>query len=268
MKKLLISFLFISLLSFKMADVFSDLGVTKPQAEDFIYTSITNSNLNYPNNVSKVPMGSRASIVQTLGMFVKSYVQTGIFKKIYAEWWKNQEPTKPDSPEQKAIERKQQLEDQKKQQVKALAEMKNQMAVIKDQNVKKQMEQALIMQEKMQAQMNTLEYQKQMQDTYEMMAKMEVEEYKTKFAEYQEKYKIWQEQKNPKVLIKLDLEKFLAATESIDFEAKLKTDPYGKKVFTNAEYEGKDSNWKTAFRAGKPATEAARTFAQEWLKDL
>ncbi len=268
MKKLLISFLFISLLSFKMADIFSDLGIPQSQMQELITNNLTNGYLSYPGSVKKVALGSRASIVQSVGVFVKSYVQTEDFKNRYAEWWKNQEPTKPDSPEQKTAERKQQVEDQKKEQVKALAEIKNQIATVKDQSIKKQLEQVLAIQIQTNAQMNTPEYQKQMQETYEMMAKMEAEEYKTKFAEYQDKYKIWQEQKSPKVLIKLDLEKFLAATENIDFEAKLKTTSYGKKVFINEEYESKDADWKTAFRAGKPATEAARTFAQEWLKNL
>jgi hypothetical protein len=268
MKKLLISFLFISLLSFKMADVFSDLGITKPQMQELITNNLTNGYLSYPGSVRKVALGSRASIVQSVGIFVKSYVETEDFKNRYAEWWKNQEPTKPDSPEQKTAERKQQVEDQKKEQVKALAEIRNQIATTKDQNMKKQLEQFLAIQIQAEAQINSPEYQKQMQETYEMMAKIEVEEYKSQIAEYQEKYKVWQEQKDPKVLIKLDLRKFLDATEGVDFEAKLKTDQYGKKVFINEEYEGKDANWKTAFRAGKPATEAARNFAQEWLKNL
>ena len=32
--------------------------------------------------------------------------------------------------------------------------------------------------------------------------------------------------------------------------------------------EAKPGEWKMAFRAGKPATDAARTFAQKWLSDL
>ena len=268
MKKLLISSLFISLLSFKMADIFTDLGIVKPQMQELIINNLTNGYLSYPSRVSKIALGNRASIVQSVGVFVKSYVQTEDFKNRYAEWWKSQEPTKPNSPEQKAAERKQQIEDQKKEQTKALGEIKKQIAATKDQNMKKQLEQFLTMQVQMIAQMNTPESQKQMQETYEMIEKIEAEEYKTKYAEYQEKYKIWQEQKDSKVLIKLDLKKFLAATENIDFEAKVKTDQYGKKVFVNEEYESKDADWKTAFRAGKPATEAARSFAQEWLRNL
>ena len=36
----------------------------------------------------------------------------------------------------------------------------------------------------------------------------------------------------------------------------------------NAALEAKPDQWKLAFRAGKPATEAARAFAQRWLSDL
>ena len=34
------------------------------------------------------------------------------------------------------------------------------------------------------------------------------------------------------------------------------------------DYEGKDALWKLIYRAGKPAVDAARVAAQEWLKAL
>jgi hypothetical protein len=39
-------------------------------------------------------------------------------------------------------------------------------------------------------------------------------------------------------------------------------------VFADPAVEAKPSEWKMCFRAGKPATEAARAFAQKWLNDL
>jgi hypothetical protein len=38
--------------------------------------------------------------------------------------------------------------------------------------------------------------------------------------------------------------------------------------FVNPAYERKGDIWKACFRAGQPATAAARQFAQAWLKEL
>jgi len=40
------------------------------------------------------------------------------------------------------------------------------------------------------------------------------------------------------------------------------------RVFAAEAFEAKPAEWKMCFRAGKPATDAARAFAQKWLNDL
>lgn len=72
---------------------------------------------------------------------------------------------------------------------------------------------------------------------------------------------------DPRVLIKKRINDFLAASSGIDFTAKLL--PRGDKmVFVNGEYEQKPAEWKLCFRAGKEATEAARSIAKGWLAEL
>jgi hypothetical protein len=39
-------------------------------------------------------------------------------------------------------------------------------------------------------------------------------------------------------------------------------------VFADPALEARPKEWKMCFRAGKPATDAARAFAQKWLNDL
>jgi hypothetical protein len=53
----------------------------------------------------------------------------------------------------------------------------------------------------------------------------------------------------------------------VAYDARL-TDKDGKKVFADPALEAKPKEWKLCFRAGKPATDAARAFAQKWLADL
>jgi hypothetical protein len=72
---------------------------------------------------------------------------------------------------------------------------------------------------------------------------------------------------DPRALVALRLRHFLDVTKDLDFAAQL-VEKNQKRVFADAALEGKPSEWKMAFRAGKPATDAARAFAQKWLADL
>jgi hypothetical protein len=72
---------------------------------------------------------------------------------------------------------------------------------------------------------------------------------------------------DPRALVAMRLRHFLDVTNDVNFTAQL-VDKDKKKVFTDAAFEAKPAEWKMAFRAGKPATDAARTFAQRWLADL
>jgi hypothetical protein len=68
-------------------------------------------------------------------------------------------------------------------------------------------------------------------------------------------------------LIAMRLRRFLDVTKDVDYAAQL-VDKDKKKVFANAALEARTAEWKMSFRAGKPATDAARAFAQKWLNDL
>jgi len=70
-----------------------------------------------------------------------------------------------------------------------------------------------------------------------------------------------------RTLIAMRLRHFLDVTKDVAYDAQL-VDKNKKKVFANEGFEGMPAEWKMAFRAGKPATDAARAFAQKWLGDL
>jgi hypothetical protein len=67
--------------------------------------------------------------------------------------------------------------------------------------------------------------------------------------------------------IKAKLVKFLGATNGIDYKASV-IERNQKQIFANPTYEAKSTAWKTAFYAGKEVTETARTFVQQWIKEL
>ena len=68
-------------------------------------------------------------------------------------------------------------------------------------------------------------------------------------------------------LIASRLRRFLDVSKDVIYDAKL-VDSNGTKVFADPALETRPKEWKMCFRAGKPATDAARSFAQKWLTDL
>jgi hypothetical protein len=72
---------------------------------------------------------------------------------------------------------------------------------------------------------------------------------------------------DPRALVALRLRHFLDVTGDVAYDAPL-VEKNKQRVFADAALEAKPGEWKMAFRAGKPATDAARTFAQKWLNDL
>ncbi len=70
-----------------------------------------------------------------------------------------------------------------------------------------------------------------------------------------------------RALIADRLRHFLEVSADVAYDARL-TDKDGKKVFADPALEAKPKEWKLCFRAGKPATDAARAFARTWLSDL
>jgi len=70
-----------------------------------------------------------------------------------------------------------------------------------------------------------------------------------------------------RTLVASRLRRFLEVTKDVDYEARL-IDKEGKRLFADPALEARPKEWKMCFRAGKPATEAARGFARKWLSDL
>ena len=63
------------------------------------------------------------------------------------------------------------------------------------------------------------------------------------------------------------LRHFLDVSKDVAYDARL-VDKNGAKLFADPAFEARPREWKLCFRAGKPATDAARAFAQKWLSDL
>jgi hypothetical protein len=86
---------------------------------------------------------------------------------------------------------------------------------------------------------------------------------------YQEALEKWKETypEDPRSLIARRLQKFLAVSAEVDFNAKVVEDK-GKMRFAEEAYEEKPGEWKLCYRAGKEPVAAARAFASAWLAGL
>ena len=72
---------------------------------------------------------------------------------------------------------------------------------------------------------------------------------------------------NLQTVLKQQLTAFVAISGSVDFNAATEMKNKAER-FVNPAYEKKGDIWKACFRAGQPATAAARQFAQAWLKEM
>lgn len=242
-------------------DILAELHVAPAAAKEAVLEALVNGTV-YNDAAIKafkaLPPLSRARVVFFGLVWVRTYIVNPEFKTAYKQLREAQKPEAP-APRPAAGE---QAKTMKADMEKSIAEMRQNMAAM-DAEMKKQMEAVI---KEMRAQMERMEKDPQQKELMRQMAEMTVEEDRKR---HEEALAEW-EQNYPadfQILIKKRINEFLAATAGVDFAAKLK--PRGDKmIFVNEEYEQKPPEWKVCFRAGKEATEAARSFAQAWLAEL
>ncbi len=242
------------------ADALQDLKWGKGAFENAVFDFVTSEGRPHFNGnigaAKALPAGRRAEVVTALCGKAKAYVQSEAFRKKYEAWRKDRAPEAPGAK-------------------KTLAQMKAEQAKQQDEANKglKEAEAALKMLPK--------EAQEQARAAFAEMRKVQGTMPKISDAQLQqaEDYRAQAAQKDyqdalqrmppadPKPLLRKALQTALAETDGLDYGAALTTE-YGKKRFTNAAFEGKGDLWKKGYRAGREATEAARSFARQWLAEL
>ncbi len=250
----------LSLLAGRLADVFGELNVTQQQAQEYIANDVFGGYFGFPGTCRKLAVGQREAVVKAVGGFARAYVKTDDFKRRYAEWRLQHKPTPQTKTwEQVQEEQKKQIADLKK----SLAEMKGNLKTMTA-DLRKTLEPVIAQQEQMVKEMESgkseLLMSKVQFDQLNAMMKQSDEQ---ALAEWERKYPV-----GPGSLLRERLTQFLAETEGVDFSAKTAPDKYGKQRFVNPAYEQKSGYWKQAYRAGKPAVDAARALAQDWLASL
>jgi RNA polymerase-interacting CarD/CdnL/TRCF family regulator len=238
----------------------ASMKTTKADVQDLVQNDIGYGTFSYPSACALIPVAKRAAVVRAAGEFARALTKTKVFQEWYESFREQRKPSAPEGTPSMAESRAKQiaelkrgLAEQEKAQANAPADQKG---IYRD--VVASLRQMLKDVEKtdpsQDAQMDAIIKQSNDQAS---------KEFKDKLAAWDKEYPAG----DPRPLVKLRLKEFLDATANIDFSAKL-VKSENVMVFVNPAYETKDGRWKTAFRAGKEATDAARAFAAQWLKEL
>jgi hypothetical protein len=252
------SFALVSYKANKMMEEFwKQLGLTEEQAKQSIITSFTNNGMSSWGKAKAIATGNRAAIVTDAGNYAKQYINSPAFQNEYRKWRDGQLKSFNLVP---PVTREQIVKKRITEAEGVIKTYENLLKTTTDPNAKKDFKMALEYSTKQLAEFKS---GKSAQIDYEV--KQEEKRYKEQ--------KDAQDALTKKVpeshleFVKARLKEFLEITEGIDYNAKL-IQRNDKKYFANLAYESKNAKWKMAFRAGKEVTETARTFVQQWLKEL
>jgi hypothetical protein len=245
------------------SDVIAKLGSNVTEAQQAIFSSFSGGFVDMvgSRDVFKAagPEARAAMVTAVIGV-ARAYTGSADFAKRYAMFREQQKPEASSGGPASAddlnaqmrksyeegianMEKAAQAMPQMKKEFEAqIAEMRKQLAQLgKDQAANAQMDAAL-----------------------KQGAAYQAQAHQQALAEWEKEYPA-----DPKPFIARRLREFLALSATVDFTAKVSkkgNDPALK--FDNPAYESKDAQWKYLYRAGKPAVDAARVAAQDWLKAI
>lgn len=239
----------------KTNGVFNILGMSEAECKALLKDNLLSSVLSTPitHGWKKFDGKKRVAIVNDLGLYIKSYVNSSDFALDYKNYRESILPGRQegiDVPlrieeikrdiENTEREKKSAGHEHRKSYDDLIASLKEQLEVLQNPNHPKYSLYAGII---------TLTPEQQ-------------EEINRQVAEFNKSYP-----PDARQYIKLKLKDFLELTSDIDFDAKL-VQKNGKQVFENTAYEERDRNWKKCFRAGRETIQASREFATQWLKEI
>lgn len=210
-----------------------------------------------------LPAGARIAVIASAAAYAKRWTQTPDFRKRYAEY---REMLKPETPPALMTTAQRKAADKADLQrvIRGLDSALAQAAGMPE--VQAQFRALIQEQKDLIKAIDDPANPNYSKEAEAGMAELHAEER----AAYEKAHKEWETKypANPASLIRQQLRVFLALSATVDFSARLRTLEGGGKVFVNADYEEKPSDWKALFRAGQETTTALRNAAQQWLTEL
>lgn len=245
------------------ADVIGKLGSNTEEAHDTIFSAFASGDISMAGSRKVFKAANdqaRAQMVTAVVSFARAYTASPDFLKRWGVYRQEQKPAPPSAGPAS-------MSDMQAQQIKAMEEgIKN-----LEETAKKMPQLKATFDEQikaLRAQVETLKKPNPAENArvdalLKQGAQQAQVDYKQSVAEWEKKYPT-----DPKPFIVKRLRDFLELSATVDFSAKLTKSRDGMMRFDNPAYESKDDHWKLMYRAGKPAVDAARAAAQEWLKAI
>jgi len=248
----------------KLANLLQQFNIKDDAAKQSVFYAVSGPSFYIPNVkvLKALTVNDRVTMIESIGKNIKEYAASKEFIEKYNQLREDRKPTPPDEPKYSA----QLKEEQRTSLENSIAETeksKSQMA--KDQQA--MFDDILKMYKQQLAEIDDPEktmFKPEMDEYIKQGYDMQMADYKNKVSEWENEYPV----NNPEPMIKNWINTFLDKSSDVNFDAKLEKDKYGKMKFVDQKYESKDSQWKLYYRAGKESVTAARTFAQNWSKEL
>lgn len=244
-------------------DMWKAIGLSQQAGTEGIKNSFINGYLYYygARNIKNIAVGDRVTVAKDLLEYTKQYISGADFKKKYEDIRKS---AKPSEPQLKPLRTRKEI--QRDEITKTEKSIKDTEKTIKEvtPDMAKGIQPLLDMLKK-----NLKDYQDPNNEFFANIEMSEKYQQEDQIKRYKEGTLRWEKDypENINMFIAEKLKKMLEATKGIDYNAAL-AEKYGKKRFVNPSYEGKGTEWKQGYRAGKDVTETARAFAQKWLSEL
>lgn len=244
------------------SDIFKTLGMSATAGNDTILRSLTSGSVVLAGTRSVFTAATpeqRAALVRQVIEAARVYAATEDFAQRYASFRESQRPERapvPQNGDEALAAQMKQLEDVAKEALKMAENMPPQAREDLVENIEFTKRQL--------AELNKdPKHRANVDAAAREAAKVAAEELQQAMARYEADYPA-----DVRQLIVKRLRAFVAMSETVDFSAKTIERDDHKLHFVNPSHESMPKEWKLLFRAGKPAVDAARGAAQDWLKVL
>jgi hypothetical protein len=241
-------------------DHLATLGISEGRAKEAVFDSLMSDAVSIagkPAAFTAMPAAARVALVNFTLALARTFVESDDFARRYADHREANGPEPlPEAQSADAIFRKQR--DGFENQVAEMRKLFDQITPEQRATLEEGWRQ---MREQFDA-MEKGERRKQIEANLNEQRAAQVRERELAMQAFEKTYP-----SDPRALVAMRLRHFLDVTKDLDFTAQL-VEKDNKRVFADPALEAKPGEWKMVFRAGKPATDAARAFAQKWLTDL
>jgi cell division protein FtsN len=236
------------------------LGITEGRAREAVFDSFITDTISLAGDskaFTGAAAGARVALVNFALTLARTFAETDDFKRRYADHRDANGPDPlPEEPSVDAILAKQRA---------GFEEQVLQMRKLFDQITPEQRATLEEGWKDMRAQLTELESGPKRAELEQALRQQHAGQARERELAMKELETVWPA--DHRALIASRLRHFLEVSKDVVYDAKL-VEHDGKKRFADPALEARPKEWKMCFRAGKPATDAARAFAEKWLNDL